>query len=280
MKIKTVENWLKYASEKLSQAETKTANLDAELILSKVLKTERTTLHAYPFRKLSKQQIFHANNWLNKRQKRMPLAYIFGKKEFYSRDFIVNENVLVPRPETEGVIEVYKKIVQNENIVLDIGTGSGIIPITLKLESPNTEIYASDISENALKVAQKNAAKHGVEISFFESDLLDNIPDEILQKTEIITANLPYVDRNWIDFESQNELHHEPQIALYAEENGLDLIKKLIQQCSEKCPNLQLIILEADPEQFGKIESCAKIYKFKKIKMCDYIIALERVIGR
>ena len=272
-----VKSWLQSASQKLKNAEIASANLDAELILAKVLGAERTTLHAYPNRRLTRQQVFHANNWLNKRLKRIPLAYIFNEKEFFGRKFYINESVLVPRPETETLIEVTKELAQNDDKILDVGTGSGIVPVTLKLELPKTvEILASDISLHALAVANLNAKRlTGKEIQLFESNLLDKIPSEILSQIAILTANLPYVDRNWVNFEVQNELHHEPQIALYAEKNGLELIFSLLEQ-AQFPPNLRTIILEADPQQFEQIEQKAAQLGFQKIKSKDYIIAFSK----
>ncbi len=272
-----VKSWLQSASQKLKNAEIASADLDAELILARVLDTERTTLHAYPNRRLTRQQVFHANNWLNKRLNRVPLAYIFHEKEFFGRKFYINESVLVPRPETETLIEVTKELTQNDDKILDIGTGSGIIPATLKLElSKTVEIFASDISLHALAVANLNIKRlTSKEIQLFESNLLDKIPSEILSQITILTANLPYVDRNWVNFEAQNELHHEPQIALYAEKNGLELIFSLLEQ-AQFLPNLRTIILEADPQQFEQIEQKAAQLGFQKIKSKDYIIAFSK----
>ena len=272
-----VKSWLQSASQKLKNAEITSADLDAELILARVLDTERTTLHAYPNRRLTRQQVFHANNWLNKRLNRVPLAYIFHEKEFFGRKFYINESVLVPRPETEALIEVTKELTQNDDKILDVGTGSGIIPATLKLELPKTvEIFASDISLHALAVANLNIKRlTSKEIQLFESNLLDKIPSEILSQITILTANLPYVDRNWVNFEAQNELHHEPQIALYAEKNGLELIFSLLEQ-AQFLPNLRTIILEADPQQFEQIEQKAAQLGFQKIKSKDYIIAFSK----
>lgn len=272
-----VKSWLQSASQKLKNAEIASADLDAELILARVLDTERTTLHAYPNRRLTRQQVFHANNWLNKRLKRIPLAYIFNEKEFFGRKFYINESVLVPRPETETLIEVTKELAQNDDKILDIGTGSGIIPATLKLELPKTvEIFASDISLHALAVANLNIKRlTSKELQLFESNLLDKIPSEILSQITILTANLPYVDRNWVNFEAQNELHHEPQIALYAEKNGLEWIFSLLEQ-AQFLPNLRTVILEADPQQFEQIEQKAAQLGFQKIKSKDYIIAFSK----
>ena len=281
----TAENWLKKAAQKLQNAGIASAQLDAELILARALKIERTTLHANPQKKISKLKLFHANNWLNQRARRVPLAYIFSEKEFYGRDFFVNQNVLVPRPETETLIEITKQIAKKiyaENAskkvkILDVGTGSGIIPVTLAAElGEKVAVCASDISLKALSVANLNAKRIlGHEIPLFISDLLAKIPSEILQEIEIITANLPYVNREWINFAEANELHHEPQIALYAEDGGIELIKKLIQQ-TEICPKLKFLVLEADPEQFAEIETFTAKFGFSNSETQNYTITLQK----
>jgi len=275
--IETVESWLKKSVEKLRTAEIKSGKLDSELILARVLKVERTKLHANPQKKLSKTVVFHANNFLNKRVRRIPLAYIFREKDFFGRTFFVNENVLVPRPETETLIEITKKYAKNSDKILDIGTGSGIIPITLKAElGDEIEVFASDISVQALAIANLNAQKIlSQNIELFESNLLEQIPAETLSKITIITANLPYVNRDWVDFEKNNELHHEPQIALYAQKNGLELIFKLIYQAQD-LPKLEKIILEADPSQFKEIEKYANSCGFSKIISENYTITFKK----
>lgn len=258
----TSEQWLKSANKKLVQAQIPSARLDAELILAKVFGRDRTYLHSKPDKKLTKQQYFHANNWLNLRAKRIPLAYIFGEKEFYGRNFFINSDVLVPRPETETLIDCIKNLYTAGDFLLDVGTGSGIIPITTKAEIPEIEVTASDISVPTLAVANLNAKKLlGQEIPLFESDLLEQIPQEILQKVTILTANLPYVDKNWVDFSTENELHHEPQIALYAEENGIALYKKLFRQAAN-LPRIKFLLIEAEPEQFQSLEKEAKSNNF------------------
>lgn len=273
----TVESWLKKSVEKLRTAEIESAKLDSELILARVLKVERTKLHANPQKKLSKTVVFHANNFLNKRVRRIPLAYIFREKDFFGRTFFVNENVLIPRPETEILIEITKKYAKNSDKILDIGTGSGIIPITLKAElGDEIEVFASDISVQALAIANLNAQKIlSQNIELFESNLLEQIPAETLSKITIITANLPYVNRDWVDFEKNNELHHEPQIALYAQKNGLELIFKLIYQAQD-LPKLEKIILEADPSQFKEIEKYANGCGFSKIISENYTITFKK----
>ena len=191
----------------------------------------------------------------------LPAAYKSGYQDFYGRDYIVTPDVLIPRPETEQIIDAVLNLagkpylpgikpsqnqLPNDPIILDVGTGSGCIAITIKKELPEANVYASDVSEKALNIARKNAQNHGVLIHFIISHLLDNVkftPD-------VIVANLPYVDKNW-GWLDKDALSYEPNIALYAENHGLKLIKELIDQSSIQ--KVSYLILEADPCQHQKI---------------------------
>lgn len=210
----------------------------------------------------------------------LPQAYKDGFQDFYGRDFIVTPDVLIPRPETEQIIDAVLNLAgkpylpgvkpsQNQlpknPIILDVGTGSGCIAITLKKELPDAKIYASDISEKALQIAQKNAKNHGVPIHFIISYLLNNVnitPD-------VIIANLPYVDENW-DWLNRKSLSYEPSIALYAEDSGLKLIKELINQAASR--HIPHLILEADPCQHQEIIKFAQKAGFSLAETRGFIL--------
>ena len=223
--------------------------LDAELILAHALGKDRTFLHAHPDFELSEAVLAEIRTLTERRALGEPLAYIFGNKEFYGRVFKVTRDTLVPRPETEALIEVIKDLKPHK--ILDVGTGSGCIAVTLALELPETEVDAVDISSAALEVAQENAQKLGAKVNFSRSDLLSSVGNEY----DLIVANLPYVDRNW-DWLSR-ELNFEPQNALFAEDGGLALIKKLIQEAPAHLTEKGYLILEADRSQHQKIAEYA-----------------------
>ena len=185
--------------------------------------------------------------------------------DFYGHDFIITPDVLIPRPETEMIIDMVlnlvgkpylagvkpgKAVLPEDLMILDVGTGSGCIAITLKLELPKASVIATDVSEKALKVARRNAERLGAEIEFQHADLLD----EIDVKPDLIVANLPYVDENW-EWLDKKALSKEPSLALYAEDGGLKLIKRLIDQVAER--KIRHVILEADPCQHERIEEYA-----------------------
>lgn len=164
-----------------------------------------------------------------------PIQYIIGSEEFYSRRFEVNEHVLIPRPETEelvyGTLKRLEKLFPDGNPVelVDVGTGSGAISVTLKLEKPSLKVTAIDLSDDALRVARKNADTLGAEIEFFHGDLLQPL---ILQgkKVDAVISNPPYIpiaDQEWM---SDIVTEHEPHMALFAGEDGLDLYRRLMDE--------------------------------------------------
>ncbi len=191
-------------------------------------------------------------------------------KDFYGRDFLVSPDVLIPRPETEQLIDQVlvlagkpflpgvkptKRILPQNPTILDVGTGSGCIAITIKKELPEAEVYATDVSEKALRIAQKNAELLDAPITTIMSHLLEKVKRGTLPTPDLIVANLPYVDKNW-DWLDKKSLSKEPAIALYAEDNGLKLIKELIKEVKEL--QIHHLILEADPCQHEAIREYAK----------------------
>ena len=220
----------------------------------------------------------------------LPKAYKDGFCDFYGRDFIVSPDVLIPRPETEMMIDSVLALagrsylpgvkseaacLDDDFTILDVGTGSGCIAITLALEFPNTKVLAVDISEKALKVAQKNADKFGAKVRFLKSDLFSAVPEEIFRNNLVITANLPYVDENWEWLDKEN-LAYEPEIALYSENRGLahyqrffnelqglicgKMDKKFIQTCGKL-----FVVIEADTCQHDELKQYAESRGFRHI---------------
>lgn len=213
-----------------------------------------------------------------------PIAYQQGYQNFYGRNFIVSPDVLIPRPETEQIIDAVlnlagkpylpgiipsPSILSKNPYILEVGTGSGCIAITLQLELPEARIQAVDISKKALKIAQKNAEMFGINNPnlFIISNLLENVKFTPENKPELIVANLPYVDENW-HWLDKDSLSYEPKEALYAEDGGLKLIKSLIDQASSY--QIKYLILEADPCQHEKIIKYAKNYRL--IKKTGFIL--------
>lgn len=272
----TIHEWITEAMSELVGAGIGTAKLDAELILSHTLRKGRTYLHMYRDEEIPPRLEEIANSRLALRLDRVPLAYITGHKEFYGRRFIVNPSVLIPRPESETIIEILKELLPNTKALpghtkrlVDIGTGSGCLGITAKLEFPELEVTLTDISRHALTVAKKNAEALHAEVILLRSNLLT---DYLLQP-DIILANLPYVDESW---ERSPETNYEPALALFARSGGLGLINKLLVQASEALPRDGLLLLEADPEQHNAIQTRARNLGMRPIVTRDYCLVLKK----
>lgn len=271
----TINQFLNRAEQEFKLAKIPSPELDAEIILAYALKKDRVYLHAHPQEALESSVLKFANTLLSKRVKRIPVAYLVGKKEFYGRDFIVNKNTLIPRPETEDIIDVIKKIIpqtQKKSKLIDVGTGSGCIGITLKLELPKLDVELYDISEKALGVARKNSKKFGANVQLKLNDLLE---DYNKRDVDVIVANLPYVDKNW---DMSPEINFEPKSSLFAKENGLYFINKLIKQTEKTLKSGGYLILEADPVQHQQILKYARKFNLEKFEIVNYIISMVKKI--
>jgi|LSQX01.2.fsa_nt_gb release factor glutamine methyltransferase len=260
-----VHSWLK-------TAQTKITRLDAELILAHILTATRTHLHAHPEQNLTKIHLHAANRLLKRRQNQEPLAYLTGSKAFYGRPFQVTKSTLVPRPATEDLIDLAKQIHPTPRTILDIGTGTGCIAITLALELPGSAITATDINIKTLKVARQNAQKllkNTHNITFLNSDLYKS--PELQHKTfDLITANLPYVDPSWPW--NSPDLKHEPASALFAPDHGLALIKQFIAKTPPWLNQNAHLLIESDPTQHPAIITFAKNHHLKHISTLNLIL--------
>ena len=272
-----ISDWLAEATRQLVFAEIPSARLDAELILAHTLRKPRNYLHAHPEEELSDRAIEISNARLDLRLERVPVAYIIGHKEFYGHQFSVTTSTLIPRPESEALIELLKTVVPRnlsllgENLrLVDVGTGSGILGITAKLLYPELNVTLTDVSRHALKVAEKNAKNHHVEVATLHSNLLANFPFA----ANIIISNLPYVDKEW---ERSPETDHEPAQALFAANNGKALIFELLVQTKDKLVSGGALILEADPEQHPAIIAEAKKYALLLKAQDGYGLLFEKI---
>lgn len=223
-----------------------TPSLDTELLLAFVLNTSREFLFVHEKTDLSTSEFKTFTTHIAKRKTHYPLAYILEKKEFFGREFFVSEDCLIPRPETEELIELARNEIQKHQskILIDIGTGSGCIAITLAKIFPSLQILATDISEKTLQIAKKNAKTLEVSIEFILSDLLSNISSPI----DIVLANLPYVPAS---SPLSKEVQQEPALALFGGNDGLTLYKKLWEQMIQK--NISNGIFEIDRTHTHKI---------------------------
>lgn len=278
----TISQALKFVANKLRVKNINNPHLEAEILLSGILKKPHEFLLAHGEKQLSKMQTAKYQQLLKRRLQGEPIAYLTGHKEFYGLDFIVNKNVLIPRPETELMVdEALRLITHNAQRItfMDVGTGSGCIIITLakliknyEFEIKNYKLIGADISKKAQAVAKKNARIHQVNknINFVKGDLLIPIihnssftcPPELKRRGIIpdsqlvILANLPYGWKAWKNNCSLDTvgLKFEPKVALFTDKNGLGLYEKLFQQIKElrvmRCALCDVTVLcEFDPRQ-------------------------------
>lgn len=266
----TIRSWLREATKQLKAIGIASARLDAELILANTLRKARTYLHAHLDETIDPRRQDIADARLSLRLDRVPLAYILGYKEFYGRNFTVTPAVLIPRPESEDIISLLLEMTTNDiapKTLIDIGTGSGCLGITAKLERPNLLVTLSDTSGKALAIAEKNAANLQADVFIQKQSLLSGN----VQRLDYILANLPYVDKEW---EVSPELRHEPDEALYARRGGLALIEELLKQAPQHCNPGALVFIEADPVQHPAIISLAGSLSLRPKEVRGYIIAL------
>lgn len=276
---------------------TKLSKLDAELLLAHVINKSREFVISHHNDHLTNLQKFKYSRLEKKRVNGVPLAYLTGHKEFFGLDFLANKHTLVPRPDTEILVEeVVQDIKNKESIVngqllmVDVGTGSGCIPISIAktIEQYNNvtmpTIYATDISKPALQISKKNSNKHNVDITFLHGNLLEPIIKkfEILNlKSEIfITANLPYLTEE--QFANEPSIQKEPKTALVAESDGLALYEELLKQMQSLSTNYKLQTInyfEIDPSQTEKIKGIIKKYfPETKIEIKKDLSGLDRLV--
>ena len=266
-----ISEWLKIATKSLKTANIPSARLDAELILANTLRKNRTYLHAHLDEEIDPRRFDIANARLDLRLDRVPIAYILGYKEFYGRKFTVSPSVLIPRPESEDIISLFLELTAGEiaeKVLIDVGTGSGCLGITAKLERSNLSVILSDISKPALNIAEKNANSLNADVHIQQQSLLNGQ----LKPVDYIFANLPYVDKNW---DVSPELQYEPEIALFAEDEGLKLILQLISQAPRCLTPEGLLFIEADPQQHNRIIDEAMKNDFVKERVLNYILVLR-----
>lgn len=275
-KTPAISDWIHSATIQLAGAGIGSAKLDAEIILGHTLRKSRTFLHAHNDELLTPRQLEIADARLQLRLDRTPIAYIIGHKEFYGRLFRVTPATLIPRPESETIIELLKELQPKNELLLkthsrliDVGTGSGCLGISAKLELPRLDVTLSDVSRHALNVAKTNADYLEANVTLLQSDLLADYPFS----PDIILANLPYVDHSW---ERSPETKYEPEQALFATEGSLHLIYKLISQASPRMQTGGYMLLEADPRQHDTLITFAKAHKFRLYETRGFIVILRK----
>jgi len=226
----TIAQALRSSTERLELHHVGNSRLTAEVLLAHVLSVEREYLYAHDDRILTVEESQTLEDHLYDRISGVPLQYIVGKQEFYGRYFTVTPAVLIPRPETEYIIEAVLETkgprgqTPRSLSILDVGTGSGCIAVTLALELPGSNVFATDLSQEALRIARENATRLGARVGFACMDVLDGISG----KFDFIVSNPPYVRRDQMDHLQREVREHEPHVALFSPEDELAIYRRLV----------------------------------------------------
>jgi release factor glutamine methyltransferase len=274
----TLKQVLSQARKILAANNIEDASLESELLLRHALKIDRVQLYSDLVRELSPDE--EATFWqlVERRLKGEPTAYITGHREFYGLDFYVDPRVLIPRPESELLVEKALELAKSHHIftIADIGSGCGAIAISLALNLPQTKIYATDISAPALEIAQINCHKHGVadRICLLQGDLLDPLPEPV----DLIIANLPYVKES--ELSRTGPASFEPKMALNGGPAGLEKICKLCRQAKGKLNPQGCLLLEIGQGQ-GKvvITILRRLFPPASITVAPDLSGIERVVS-
>ena len=249
-------------SRQLKNKEIYSHKLDAEILLSKVLNKSREQLLINLNQKIFLKQINNFHKLINRRAKKEPIAYILKKKEFWSKSFLVSKNTLVPRPETELMVEKIVKIFKTKNLfILDIGTGTGCILLSILSELKQSKGIGIDVSAKAIQIANANSKKHKLRFrSKFFKRSLSNLHHN---KFDLIVSNPPYIMKKDIKNLNEDIKNFEPKLALDGGNDGLDVIKKVIYKSKSILKIKGMLALEIGNEQFKKVSNILKANKFK-----------------
>jgi release factor glutamine methyltransferase len=268
----TLKQALRHARDVLTRNNVEDAPLESELLLRHALRISRVQLYLDLEKELTPRREEAFRHLLERRLGGEPAAYITGHREFYGLDFEINPSVLIPRPESELLVETALSIAKSPlSTIADIGTGSGAIAVSLAVNLPQAKIYATDISAAALKVALANCRRHGVadRVHLLEGDLLEPLREPV----NIIVANLPYVSQSELDPKS------EPPLALDGGVSGVETIKRLCQQANGRLKSGGWLLLEIGQGQREAVTTILhNIFPSGKLEVFPDLAGIDRVV--
>lgn len=274
MKKWTILEILKWTTDYFAKQQLENSRLNAEYIIAHALACKRFDLYLRFEEIVEEADRKKIREMILARAAHIPLQYVLGETEFYGYKFWVDKSVLIPRPETEYLVEKIISEIGTAHQILDLGTGSGAIAITLKKELPQLQVSAVDISEAALKTAKKNAAENQVEIDFILSDLFANCN----KKYDVIVSNPPYIPAAEYHALSAEIKDNEPKIALLAADEGLYYYQKILKQAAQYLKPNGKIYLEIGHDQAAKIKKIAENVGFSEIEIVKDLNEFDRII--
>ena len=268
-----INDAFKYAKQKLDSSNYR--RIDSEILLCSILNCNRTKLYAYPDKVLSFDDKKKYKELINKRSEGYPIAYLTKQKEFWGHTLHINDNILIPRPETELLVEKALKLISifSLNKILELGTGSGAIAIAIASEKPNVNIKATDIKDNIIKIARKNADLYEIKnIKFVKSNWFSDIKKN---NFDLIVSNPPYISGDDPVLKN-SDIRFEPVSALVSSNDGLDDLKKIIRESSNYLKNNGWLVVEHAYDQGAKVRKLFLENKFTSKTIKDYN-KLERI---
>lgn len=277
----TIKEILTTYMEEISQI-SDTPKLDIEILLSKALgDVDRLYIHLNLHKELTNEQMELFNNMIQDRLKGRPIAYIVNNREFMGLDFYVEEGVLIPRPDTEPLVEEVIDLVsgQSDLKIVDIGTGSGAITVSLAKYIKDCEVYSLDISDKALSIGLKNAISNGVEdkINFIKSDVFSGIENKNL-KIDVIVSNPPYIRKSDIETLHTQVKDYEPYIALEGGEDGLDFYRAITEQSIKYLKDNGILAFEVGHDQAQDVSDILRKNGYSKIYTKKDLQGIDRVV--
>jgi release factor glutamine methyltransferase len=273
----TLREALWWGEQALSKSALDSPRLDAEILLTHALRITRSQLHAHPQSRLSSAELASYRQLIEQRTRREPVAYIVGHKEFYGLDLFVDGWALIPRPETELLVEKAIEISQRQSVLADVGTGSGAIAVSLAVHLPQAVVYATDASPEALDVAACNCRRHRVEdrVHLLQGHLLEPLPEPV----DLIAANLPYVSQAELAQLPPEISQYEPHEALNGGPDGLDHIRRLLAQAKGHLKPGGVVLLEIGATQGPTVIALARHhFPASKIEIMQDYAGLDRVV--
>ncbi len=274
----TIERILKATQDYFAGRGITSARLDSELLLVDVLKIKRIQLYTSYDRPLTDAERDAYRAMVRRRAAYEPVAYILGAREFYGRPFMVNRDVLIPRPETEHLIDAVLKWVREREVasprIVDVGTGSGAIAVTLAKELAAASVTACDVSAKALSVARQNAESHAASVAFFESDLLTGTRGPF----DVVVANLPYIGENERATLAPDVRDHEPALALFSGSDGLNAIRRLVVEAVDATASGGLLALEIGAGQGAAVQELVRAAGWNNVRIESDLAGHSRVV--
>jgi release factor glutamine methyltransferase len=273
----TIGDALRWGKEHL-QAASDSASLDAQLLLGSVLDKERAYLLAHPEQPLTDEQSKGYMALIERAAAGEPLPYILGRRAFYDRDLLVTPAVLIPRPETEILLDAALDFARSHpnSIAVDVGTGSGALAVTLAANCPDVVVYGVDISPAALEIARQNASANNATVTFFEGDLLTPLLQRGLV-VDLVLANLPYIATG--DLPALAVSRFEPILALDGGADGLDLVRRLLDQAPAVCNPGACLLLEIGADQgTAALQLTQMVFPGATVQILKDYAGLDRVV--